>query len=95
MVFDAAYRRKVPDGPGSPGWPGYVAGAARRSILKKGRTHPIRRSRGRSGDAQHHHLPLPRLCGQRTGRTSRRGEAAYDKMYGDPAQTSLTPACAP
>ena len=88
MVFDAAYRRKFPMGPVYPGWPDALLGPRVRSILKKGRT---------LADLAAKIGADPATLGATINRFNtyavngedpdfHRGEAAYDKMYGDPSQ---------
>jgi 3-oxosteroid 1-dehydrogenase len=88
MVFDRAYRSKFPMGPVYPGWPDFLLSRAVRSILKKGRTiEELARQIGVN----------PTALSATVGRFNQgaangidpdfhRGEAAYDKMYGDPSQ---------
>lgn len=89
MVFDATYRARFPMGPVYPGWPDFLLNGAVRSILKKGRTlEALAREMGVNPTA------LSATVGQFNQGAAKgedplfhRGEAAYDKMYGDPSQT--------
>lgn len=89
MVFDASYRARFPMGPVYPGWPDFLLSSAVKSILKKGRTlEGLAREMGVNPTA------LSATVGQFNQGAAKgedplfhRGEAAYDKMYGDPSQT--------
>lgn len=89
MVFDATYRAKFPMGPVYPGWPDFMLSSAVRAILKKGRTlEELARKIGVNPTA------LSATVGQFNQGAAwgedplfHRGEAAYDKMYGDPSQS--------
>lgn len=89
MVFDATYRAKFPMGPVYPGWPDFLLSGAVRSILKKGRTiEALAREIGVNPTALS--ATVARFNqGAAKGEDPEfhRGEAAYDKMYGDPSQT--------
>lgn len=89
MVFDATYRAKFPMGPVYPGWPDFLLSGAVKSILKKGRTvEALAREMGVNPTALS--AAVARFNqGAAKGEDPEfhRGEAAYDKMYGDPSQT--------
>jgi 3-oxosteroid 1-dehydrogenase len=88
MVFDGTYRKKFPMGPVYPGWPDFLLGGMVKTILKKAATveelasqigaDPARLSATIARFNQH--------AAKGEDPDFRRGEAAYDKMYGDPAQ---------
>jgi 3-oxosteroid 1-dehydrogenase len=88
MVFDGTYRSKFPMGPVYPNWPDFLLGGAVKSILKKGRTvEELARKIGVNPTALS--ATIARFNqGAAKGQDPdfHRGEAAYDKMYGDPAQ---------
>jgi 3-oxosteroid 1-dehydrogenase len=88
MVFDGTYRSKFPMGPVYPLWPDFLLSRPVRSILKKGRTiEELARQIGVNPTALS--ATVARFNqGAAKGEDPdfHRGEAAYDKMYGDPAQ---------
>ena len=88
MVFDATYRRKFPMGPVYPGWPDALLGPRVRSILKKGRT--VADLAAKIGaDPARLEATIARFNTYAVNGQDpdfHRGEAAYDKMYGDPSQ---------
>lgn len=89
MVFDGTYRKKFPMGPVYPGWPDWLLSGAVKTILKKGRTiEELAREMGVS--PVNLSATVARFNqGAAKGEDPdfHRGEAAYDKMYGDPAQS--------
>jgi 3-oxosteroid 1-dehydrogenase len=88
MVFDGTYRSKFPMGPVYPLWPDFLLSGSVRSILKRGRTiEELARQIGVNPTALS--ATVARFNqGAAKGEDPdfHRGEAAYDKMYGDPAQ---------
>lgn len=88
MVFDHRYRRQFPMGPLYPLMPGWLHRGAVRSILKKAKTI--------EGLAEQMGVDPSRLsatvnrfnefAARGEDPDFHRGEAAYDKMYGDPRQ---------
>ena len=85
MVFDARYRHLFPMGPLLPLVPDWLQSAGVRKILKKGRTiDELARAMG--VDPATLAVTIHRFnVGAAEGRDEefRRGEAAYDRMYGD------------
>lgn len=85
MVFDARYRHLFPMGPLLPLVPDWLQSAGVRKILKKGRTiDELARAIG--VDPATLSVTINRFnAGAAEGRDEefRRGEAAYDRMYGD------------
>ncbi len=89
FVFDHAYRHKYPVGPLLPLVPDWAQNGMVKTILKKGRTieqlagemgvHPATLAATVASFNEH--------AAQGTDPDFKRGEAAYDKMYGDPSVT--------
>lgn len=88
MVFDATYRAKFPMGPVYPGWPDFLLSGAVKSILKKGRTiEALAREMGVNPTALSATIAkFNQGAAKGEDPEFHRGEAAYDKMYGDPSQ---------
>jgi 3-oxosteroid 1-dehydrogenase len=88
MVFDGTYRKKFPMGPVYPGWPDWMLGGAVKTILKKANSiKALAREMGVNPTALS--ATIARFNqGAAKGEDPdfHRGEAAYDKMYGDPSQ---------
>ncbi len=89
MVFDATYRGKFPMGPVYPGWPDFALGPRTRSILKKaGSVEALARKIGVNPAALSATVArFNQFAAKGEDPDFHRGEAAYDKMYGDPSQT--------
>lgn len=89
MVFDATYRAKFPMGPVYPGWPDWLLSGAVKTILKKAPTiEALAREMGVSPTALSATVArFNQHAAQGEDPDFHRGEAAYDKMYGDPSQT--------
>jgi len=89
FVFDYRYRHSYPVGPLLPLMPDWLQRGEVRSILKKGRT--IEELAGAMGvDAARLAATVARyneFAAKGEDPDFRRGEAAYDKMYGDPSVT--------
>ncbi|KUR81346.1 FAD-dependent oxidoreductase [Novosphingobium sp. Fuku2-ISO-50] len=85
MVFDARYRRQFPMGPLLPLMPDWLQSPGVRKIMKKGRTiADLAKAMG--VDAATLSVTINRFnAGAANGEDPEfhRGEAAYDKMYGD------------
>lgn len=96
FVFDGTYRRKYPAGPIMPIIPDWLHPKAARQAMKKGIS--IRDLAGKIGvDPAALALTVRTFnAGAREGRDPQfgRGEAAYDRMYGDPEVTP-NPSLAP
>jgi 3-oxosteroid 1-dehydrogenase len=88
MVFDGTYRAKFPMGPVYPLWPDFLLSGAVKSILKKGRTiEELARQIGVNPTALSATVARFNLdAAKGEDPDFHRGEAAYDKMYGDPSQ---------
>ncbi|WP_408591387.1 FAD-dependent oxidoreductase [Novosphingobium sp.] len=85
MVFDARYRNQFPMGPLLPLVPDWMQARGVRAILKKGRTI-AELAAAMKVDPATLSVTVARFnAGAATGNDPdfRRGEAAYDKMYGD------------
>jgi 3-oxosteroid 1-dehydrogenase len=89
MVFDATYRAKFPMGPVYPGWPDFLLSGAVKSILKKGRTiEALAREMDVNPTALSATIAkFNQGAAKGEDPDFHRGEAAYDRMYGDPSQT--------
>lgn len=85
MIFDAEYRRKLPMGPLYPGIPSFLHKKGVRSILKKGRSiEELARAIGM--DSAVLSATIARFnthAAKGEDPQFHRGEATYDKMYGD------------
>ncbi len=96
FVFDANYRHKYPAGPLLPLLPDALQGGAVKQILKKGRT-VAELAADMGVDAASLEGTIARFnvnAAQGTDPDFHRGDAAYDKMYGDPRVTP-NPSLAP
>ena len=96
FVFDAHYRHKYPAGPLLPLLPDAMQGGAVKQILKKGRT-VAELAADMGVDAAALEATIARFnanAAQGTDPDFHRGDAAYDKMYGDPRVTP-NPSLAP
>ena len=89
FVFDHTYRHKYPVGPLLPLLPDWAQNGMVKSILKKGRTI-AGLAQDMGVDPVTFATTIARFnanAAQGEDRDFRRGEAAYDKMYGDPSVT--------
>lgn len=88
MIFDGRYRKTFPMGPVYPGWPDFLLNGKVKQILHKAASiDGLARSIGI--DAARLAATLARFNeGAARGQDPEfsRGEAAYDRMYGDPSQ---------
>lgn len=89
MVFDGTYRKKFPMGPVYPGWPDWLLSGAVKTILKKAPTiEALAREMGVSPTALSATVArFNQHAAKGEDPDFHRGEAAYDKMYGDPSQS--------
>lgn len=89
MVFDGTYRKKFPMGPVYPGWPDWLLSGAVKTILKKAPTiEALAREMGVNPTALSATVArFNQHAAKGEDPDFHRGEAAYDRMYGDPAQT--------
>lgn len=89
MVFDARYRQLFPMGPLYPVIPDWAQNGMVKTILRKGRTIE-ELAQGMGVDPTALAATLARFnehAAKGEDPDFRRGEAAYDKMYGDPRQS--------